>query len=200
MIESLDHAVLQADRVQDQTVHLMGPGPGDQVVLALRLCGRLLDLDHHAPLVGHFEHGVGDAGGEGGADVGKGKTDDSAAAVPQPASAQIGHEVQLDHGGLDLGARLLPYSGRTGEHIGDGLRRDAGDEVTFPGSERMVRIPGETLRAVPLRIAAAVGPHKAPSFIAAARTGWFNSLVTDEATARAIDRSLTGALLSLIHI
>ncbi|GAA1453254.1 sugar-binding domain-containing protein [Nesterenkonia lacusekhoensis] len=58
----------------------------------------------------------------------------------------------------------------------------------------MVRIPGETLHAVPLRIAAAVGPHKAPSIIAAARTGWFNSLVTDEATARAIDRSLTGAL------
>ena len=71
---------------------------------------------------------------------------------------------------------------------------DAGDEVTFPGSERMVRIPGETLRAVPLRIAAAVGPHKAPSIIAAARTGWFNTLVTDEATARAIDRSLTAAL------
>ncbi|MBP2319243.1 DNA-binding transcriptional regulator LsrR (DeoR family) [Nesterenkonia lacusekhoensis] len=47
---------------------------------------------------------------------------------------------------------------------------------------------------MPLRIAAAVGPHKAPSIIAAARTGWFNSLVTDEATARAIDRSLTGAL------
>ncbi|WP_022873071.1 sugar-binding transcriptional regulator [Nesterenkonia alba] len=65
-----------------------------------------------------------------------------------------------------------------------------GHEVTFPGNERMVRIPGETLRAVPHRIAAAVGTHKAPSILVAAKTGWFTVLVTDEVTARAIDRSL----------
>lgn len=65
-----------------------------------------------------------------------------------------------------------------------------GDEVTFPGNERMVRVPGENLRAVPTRIAAAVGTHKAPSITVAAKTGWFNILVTDETTARAIDRSL----------
>lgn len=67
-----------------------------------------------------------------------------------------------------------------------------GREVTFPGNERMVRIPGETLRAVPTRIAAAVGTQKAPSIVAAAKAGWFNILVTDEATARSIDRE-TGA-------
>lgn len=65
-----------------------------------------------------------------------------------------------------------------------------GHEVTFPGSERMVRVPGETLRAVPTRIAVAVGVHKAPSISAAANAGWFNILVTDESTARAVDRQL----------
>ncbi|MBE1514882.1 sugar-binding transcriptional regulator [Nesterenkonia halotolerans] len=65
-----------------------------------------------------------------------------------------------------------------------------GDEVTFPGSERMVRVPGQTLRAVPTRIAAAVGAHKAASIIAAANASWFNILVTDESTARAVDRHL----------
>ncbi|MBE1514764.1 sugar-binding transcriptional regulator [Nesterenkonia halotolerans] len=65
-----------------------------------------------------------------------------------------------------------------------------GNEVTFPGSERMVRVPGQTLRAVPARIAAAVGTHKAPSILAAATAGWFNILVTDEFTARAVDRQI----------
>ncbi|GAA3712976.1 sugar-binding domain-containing protein [Zhihengliuella alba] len=63
-----------------------------------------------------------------------------------------------------------------------------GTEVTFPGSERMVRIPGQTLRAVPIRIAAAIGENKAPSIRAGARAGWFNRLITDEATARALLR------------
>lgn len=65
-----------------------------------------------------------------------------------------------------------------------------GDEVSFPGNERMVRIPGEALRAVPHRIAVAVGTHKATSIVTAARAGWFNSLVTDEETARAVARAL----------
>ncbi len=64
-----------------------------------------------------------------------------------------------------------------------------GDEVTFPGHERMVRIPGESLRTVPHRIAAAVGVHKAPSIITAAKSQWFTTLITDEVTARAIDRT-----------
>lgn len=64
-----------------------------------------------------------------------------------------------------------------------------GNEVTFPGNERMVRIPRETLRAVPTRIAVAVGTQKTPSIIAAAKANWFNILVTDETTARSIDRT-----------
>jgi DNA-binding transcriptional regulator LsrR (DeoR family) len=61
-----------------------------------------------------------------------------------------------------------------------------GEEVAFPGKERMVRISGDTLRAVPSRIAVAVGAHKAPSIIAGAGADWFNVLITDETTARAV--------------
>lgn len=67
-----------------------------------------------------------------------------------------------------------------------------GTEVAFPGSDRMVRIPGDTLKRVPTRIAAAAGIRKVPSIIAAAQAEWLNILVTDEATARALARSLTG--------
>ncbi|MDZ5077688.1 sugar-binding transcriptional regulator [Nesterenkonia sp. HG001] len=67
---------------------------------------------------------------------------------------------------------------------------DDGQEVAFPGGERMVRIPGDTLKGVPTRIAAAAGAQKVPSIIAGARAGWFNILVTDEATARGIARAL----------
>lgn len=66
----------------------------------------------------------------------------------------------------------------------------AGQEVSFPGNERMVRIPGRSLRAVPTRIAVAAGTHKATSILTAAQAGWFNVLVTDEETARAVARSL----------
>ncbi|WP_243730518.1 sugar-binding transcriptional regulator [Nesterenkonia salmonea] len=67
---------------------------------------------------------------------------------------------------------------------------DAGNEISFPGNERMVRIPGSSLHAVPTRIAVAVGTEKAISILTAARSGWFNILVTDEETARAITRAL----------
>lgn len=63
-----------------------------------------------------------------------------------------------------------------------------GQEVAFPGNDRMVRIPSSTLQAVPTRIAAAAGTHKATSILTAARAAWFNVLVTDEETARAILR------------
>ncbi|GFZ87242.1 sugar-binding transcriptional regulator [Nesterenkonia alkaliphila] len=63
-----------------------------------------------------------------------------------------------------------------------------GQEVAFPGNERMVRIPSSALRAVPTRIAAAAGTHKTTSILTAARAGWFNVLVTDEETAQAILR------------
>ncbi|WP_243729174.1 sugar-binding transcriptional regulator [Nesterenkonia sphaerica] len=66
----------------------------------------------------------------------------------------------------------------------------AGHEINFPGNERMVRIPGSSLQSVPTRIAVAVGTEKAISVLTAARSGWFNVLVTDEETARAITRAL----------
>jgi DNA-binding transcriptional regulator LsrR (DeoR family) len=67
---------------------------------------------------------------------------------------------------------------------------DAGNEISFPGNERMVRIPRSALQSVPTRIAVAVGTEKAISILTAARSGWFNILVTDEETARAILRAL----------
>ncbi|WP_152436870.1 sugar-binding transcriptional regulator [Nocardiopsis xinjiangensis] len=65
-----------------------------------------------------------------------------------------------------------------------------GAEVTFPGNERMVRVPGDVLRAVPHRIAVAVGQQKTLSIVVAARSGWLNQLVTDESTARAIEQRI----------
>lgn len=65
-----------------------------------------------------------------------------------------------------------------------------GAEVTFPGNERMVRVPGDVLRAVPHRIAVAVGQQKTLSIVVAARSGWLNQLVTDESTARAIEQGI----------
>lgn len=65
-----------------------------------------------------------------------------------------------------------------------------GNEVTFPGNDRMVRIPSQTLRQVPVRIAVAVGQDKVTSIIAAAKAQWFTTLITDEVTARAISRTM----------
>lgn len=67
---------------------------------------------------------------------------------------------------------------------------DTGHEISFPGNDRMVRIPRSSLQSVPTRIAVAVGTEKAISILTAARTGWFNVLVTDEETARAIIRAV----------
>lgn len=79
----------------------------------------------------------------------------------------------------------------------DGLRAAAGDvclnffdpdgkEIAFPGSDRMVRISPDELRAVPRTIAVAAGPEKVMSIIAGARASLFDSLVTDVPTADAV--------------
>ena len=79
----------------------------------------------------------------------------------------------------------------------DGLRTAAGDvclnffgtdgtEIAFPGSDRMVRISPDELRAVPRTIAVAAGQEKVHSMIAAARAKLFDSLVTDVPTADAV--------------
>lgn len=62
----------------------------------------------------------------------------------------------------------------------------AGETRSFPGSDFLVRLPLEKLRAVPTVIAIAAGREKAPSIRAGAKAGLFTSLVTDVPTAEAI--------------
>ncbi|RLP71283.1 DNA-binding transcriptional regulator [Mycetocola reblochoni] len=61
-----------------------------------------------------------------------------------------------------------------------------GDEVTFPGDERIVRAPRQRLRELEFSIGVAVGADKVPSIIGAVRSGMISSLVTDAPTARAV--------------
>ncbi|MEO5651529.1 MAG: sugar-binding domain-containing protein [Marmoricola sp.] len=58
-----------------------------------------------------------------------------------------------------------------------------GQELSYPGSERLVATTYEMLRQIPHSIAVAVGESKIPSLLAASRAGWFNTLVTDTPTA-----------------
>ncbi len=62
--------------------------------------------------------------------------------------------------------------------------------LDYPGTERMVRIPLETLHRIPNRIAVAAGVDKTPSIIAAAKQSLFHYLITDEPTARALVTAL----------
>lgn len=57
-----------------------------------------------------------------------------------------------------------------------------GTPIDFPGSDRMVRISPDQLRAIPQTIAVAVGAQKVNSIIAAARARLYNRLVTDTTT------------------
>ncbi|MDO4897690.1 MAG: sugar-binding domain-containing protein [Rothia sp. (in: high G+C Gram-positive bacteria)] len=61
-----------------------------------------------------------------------------------------------------------------------------GTDLNFPGSERTVRIPLETLRKIPHTVVIAFGEEKVKSTIIGARMGLFNTIVTDESTARAL--------------
>lgn len=75
------------------------------------------------------------------------------------------------------------------EAVGDICSRfydRAGDPVPFPGSERLMATRLERLREIPTAIALAAGTAKVPSILAAASAGYFNELVTDAATARAL--------------
>ncbi len=58
-----------------------------------------------------------------------------------------------------------------------------GRPLAFSDTEYLVATTYETLRAIPHTIAVATGPTKVPSIVAAARAGWFNTLITDEDTA-----------------
>jgi DNA-binding transcriptional regulator LsrR (DeoR family) len=73
--------------------------------------------------------------------------------------------------------------------VGDVASRfydEKGDEVAYEGADRLVAIPLEVLRGVPVRIAVAYGALKVPSIVAGARGGCFTHLVTDPVTAAAV--------------
>ncbi|PRY16864.1 sugar-binding transcriptional regulator [Kineococcus rhizosphaerae] len=65
-----------------------------------------------------------------------------------------------------------------------------GTEVSYEGADRLVAIPLEVLREVPVRIAVAYGAVKVPSVVAGARGGYFTHLVTDPSTASGLLASL----------
>ena len=70
---------------------------------------------------------------------------------------------------------------------------DEGAMRTFPGSEFLVRLPLEMLRAIPTSIAVAAGREKARSIRAGAKAGLFTSLITDVPTAQAVLAGAEGA-------
>ena len=61
-----------------------------------------------------------------------------------------------------------------------------GKDLTYPGSDSLVRLSLEKLRAIPTVIAMATGREKVQSIRAGARAGLFTSLLTDVPTAEAI--------------
>lgn len=61
-----------------------------------------------------------------------------------------------------------------------------GAPVEFEGSDRMIRISPEQLRAIDACIAVAAGEHKVRSIQACCRAGLFNQLITDVPTAEAL--------------
>ncbi|WP_225219454.1 sugar-binding transcriptional regulator [Arthrobacter gallicola] len=65
-----------------------------------------------------------------------------------------------------------------------------GTPLDFPGHERMIRTPLSVLRDMEHCVGIAIGEHKTPSILGAARAGIINRLVTDEHTAEAILRAL----------
>lgn len=61
-----------------------------------------------------------------------------------------------------------------------------GEPIHFDGSERLIATDLHELRRIPTTIALAAGLEKVPSILVAARAGYFNELVTDAQTARAL--------------
>lgn len=61
-----------------------------------------------------------------------------------------------------------------------------GHEVAFPGSERLMATPLETLREIPTVIALAVGHEKVNAILVGARAKFFTRLVTDVETAESL--------------
>lgn len=83
----------------------------------------------------------------------------------------------------------LPGERALSHAAGDVLRHyvtEAGEILHWDGEERMMAASPEQLRRIPLCIAVAATPAKAPGIIGAARSGMINALVTDANTAQAI--------------
>jgi len=83
----------------------------------------------------------------------------------------------------------LPGEKALSQAAGDVLRHyvtESGEILHWDGEERMIAATPQQLRKVPLTIAVAATPAKAPGIIGAARSGMINALVTDVNTAQAI--------------
>lgn len=61
-----------------------------------------------------------------------------------------------------------------------------GRAIPFPGGDRLVAMDLDDLARIPHTVAVAVGVEKVPAILAATRSGWVNTLVTDAPTARAL--------------
>ena len=61
-----------------------------------------------------------------------------------------------------------------------------GEPVAHPLNARVMALPPDDLKRVPVSIMAAGGPHKAPVLRGLLRAGYVNRLATDEATAEAL--------------
>jgi DNA-binding transcriptional regulator LsrR (DeoR family) len=68
----------------------------------------------------------------------------------------------------------------------------SGREVAYEGGDRLIAIPLEVLREVPVRIAVVHGALKVPSVVAGARGGYFTHVVTDPVTAAGVLTALEG--------
>ena len=90
----------------------------------------------------------------------------------------------------------LPGEKALSQASGDVLRHyvtESGEILHWDGEERMIAASPQQLRKVPLTIAVAAAPAKAPGIIGAARSGMINALVTDVHTAQAILDRLSAA-------
>jgi DNA-binding transcriptional regulator LsrR (DeoR family) len=90
----------------------------------------------------------------------------------------------------------LPGEKALSQAAGDVLRHyvtEAGAILHWDGEERMIAASPQQLRRIPLTIAVAATPAKAPGIIGAARSGMINALVTDVTTAQAILERLSAA-------
>ena len=91
-----------------------------------------------------------------------------------------------------LPAFVPEVAGQLPDAVGDVCSRfydGDGAEVSFPGSERLLALPLERLRAVESSIAVVAGHEKVAATLVAARAGFFQRLVTDAATATLLLRA-----------